>query len=86
MYIYICLVRAYSVYIHPAPFVRNTIFPHCMLTTVAQETRLVRQAEQWEPTLQGLENGEERKARLARWRLIINVLRDTTANGECSVY
>ena len=53
----ICLVRAYSVYtgmyIHPAPFVRDAIFPHRMLvyvTTVAQETRLAGQkAEQWEP-------------------------------------
>ena len=44
--LYVCLVHAYSVYIHPALFVRNTIFPHCMLvhvTTVAQETRPARQ-------------------------------------------
>ena len=32
--IYVCLVRAYSVYIHPAPFVRDAIFPHCMLIHV----------------------------------------------------
>ena len=25
------MVRAYSVYIHPAPFVRDAIFPHCKL-------------------------------------------------------
>ena len=34
------------VYIHPAPFVRDAIFPHCMLvhvTTVAQEKRLAGQ-------------------------------------------
>ena len=30
MYIYICLVRTYSVYIHPAPFVHDAIFPYCM--------------------------------------------------------
>ena len=33
-----------------------------------------------------LKNGEEREARLARRRLIVNMLRDTAANGECSVY
>ena len=32
--IYVCLVRAYSVYTHPAPFVRDAIFPHCMLMHV----------------------------------------------------
>ena len=38
---YVCLVRAYSVYIHPAPFVRDAIFLHCMLgdvTTVVLKT------------------------------------------------
>ena len=34
IYMYICLVRTYSVYIHPAPFVRDAIFPHCMLIHV----------------------------------------------------
>ena len=32
--IYIYMVRAYSVYTHPAPFVRDAIFPHCMLMDV----------------------------------------------------
>ena len=41
-----------------------------------------RKAEQWERW--GLENGDEREARLARQRLIINVLRDTSVNGKCS--
>ena len=44
--LYIYMVRTYSVNIHPAPFVRDAIFPHCMLvhvTTVAQETRLAGQ-------------------------------------------
>ena len=43
IYLYVYMVRAYSVYIHPAPFVRDAIFPHCKLvdvTTVAQGTRL----------------------------------------------
>ena len=31
IYMYVCLVRAYSVYIHPAPFVRDAMFLHCML-------------------------------------------------------
>ena len=46
VYLYIYMVRTYSVYIHPAPFVRDAIFPHCMLvnvTTVAQEKRLAGQ-------------------------------------------
>ena len=46
VYLYIYMVRAYSVYIHPAPFVRDAIFPHCMLvhvTIVAQEKRLAGQ-------------------------------------------
>ena len=46
VYIYICYVRIPYIYIHPAPFVRDAIFPHCMfvhVTTVAQETRLTGQ-------------------------------------------
>jgi len=44
-----------------------------------------RKAEQWESTQ--LENNVERKAQLARQRLIINsVLHDSAANGEFSVY
>ena len=55
LYIYVCLVRAYSVYIHPAPFLRDAIFPHCMLVRViAHETRLARRLSS------GLENSEER--------------------------
>ena len=44
IYIYIWYVRI--PYIHPALFVRDAIFPHCILvhvTTVAQETRLAGQ-------------------------------------------
>ena len=57
IYIYICIYIWYvripyilvygtcifCIYIHPAPFVRDAIFPHCKLvhvTTVAQGTRL----------------------------------------------
>ena len=39
MYVWYVRIRTYM---HPAPFVRDAIFPHCMLvhvTTVAQETR-----------------------------------------------
>ena len=46
IYIYIWYVRI--PYIHPAPFVRDAIFPHCMLvhvTTVAQEKRLAGQKD-----------------------------------------
>ena len=46
IYIYIWYVRIPYIYIHPAPFVRDAIFPHCMLvhvTTVAQEKRLAGQ-------------------------------------------
>ena len=35
--IYMFGIRAYSVYIHPAPFVRNAIFPHCMLVHVTSQ-------------------------------------------------
>ena len=31
IYIYVCLVHTYSVYIYPAPFVRDEIFPCCTL-------------------------------------------------------
>ena len=44
--IYIYGTRVFRIYIHPAPFVRDAIFPHCMLvhvTTVAQEKRLAGQ-------------------------------------------
>ena len=46
IYIYIYGTCVFRIYIHPAPFVRDAIFPHCMLvhvTTVAQETRLAGQ-------------------------------------------
>ena len=32
--LYVCLVRTYSVYIHPAPFVRDAIFLYCTLVHV----------------------------------------------------
>ena len=71
------MVRTYSVYIHPAPFVRDAIFPHCMLvhvTTVAQEKRLAGQkGSTVGSNVQKLENGEKREALLPRWRLIIDV-------------
>ena len=43
-YVYI-YIRAYSVYVHPAPFVRDAIFSylHVHHGTVAQETRLAGQ-------------------------------------------
>ena len=44
--LYIYGMCVFHIYIHPAPFVRDAIFPHCMLvhvTTVAQETRLAGQ-------------------------------------------
>ena len=43
--LYVCLVHAYSVYTHPALFVRDAIFPHCIsvVTTVVQERRLAGQ-------------------------------------------
>ena len=56
-YIYVCIygtcVFHVYMYVHPASFVRDAIFPHSTLvhiTTVAQETRLARLNMQWEPT------------------------------------
>ena len=46
LYIYIYGTCVFRIYIHPAPFVRDAIFPHCMLvhvTIVAQEKRLAGQ-------------------------------------------
>ena len=46
LYMFVWYMRIPYIYIHPAPFVRDAIFPHCMLvhvTTVAQETRLAGQ-------------------------------------------
>ena len=42
VYIYICIYGTcvFRICIHPAPFVHDAIFPHCMLvhvTTVAQD-------------------------------------------------
>ena len=69
---------------HSALFVRDAIFPHCTLNHCLLKRQDYRKAES---TQQGLENGEEREALLARPRLIIDgVLRDSAANGECSVY
>ena len=87
IYMIVCLVRAYSVYIHPAPFVRDAIFPYCMLLgsvhccsrdKTSKTERLNSVGSQ-----QGLEHGEERGAQLSRRKLIISVLRDTAANGQC---
>ena len=48
IYIYVWSVRIPYIYIHPAPFVRDAIFPHCMLvhvTSAAQDTRLAGQKD-----------------------------------------
>ena len=87
IYIYIWYVRI--PYMHSALFVRDAIFPHCILGSciTACSRDKTRKAEQWESTQQGFENGEEREALLARRRLIIDgVLRDSATSGECSVY
>ena len=47
-HIYIYGTCVFRIYIHPAPFVRDAIFPHCKLVhvstaTVAQGTRLAGQ-------------------------------------------
>ena len=84
------MVRAYSVYMHPAPFVRDAIFPHCMLIHVdhccsRDKTSRIERLNSENQRNRDLKT--VRKGRLeARRRLIINVLRDTDANGECSVY
>ena len=85
IYIYIYIWYVHIPYIHSAIFVRDAIFPHCTLNHCLLERQDYRKAEQWESTQQGLENGEEREALLARPRLIIDgVLRDSAANGECA--
>ena len=86
IYIYIWYVRI--PYMHSALFVRDAIFPHCILGSciTACSRDKTRKAEQWESTQQGLENGEEREALLARPRLIIDgVLRDSaTGSAQCT--
>ena len=87
IYIYIWYVRI--PYMHSALFVRDTMFPQCILGSciTACSRDKTRKAEQWESTQQGFENGEGREALLARPRLIIDdVLRDSVTSGECSVY
>ena len=89
LYIYIYMVRTYSVYAFCPICARCNISTLHIKPLLAQEIKRqdYRKAEQWESTQQGLENGEEREALLARPRLIIDgVLLDSTANGECSVY
>ena len=77
----------YGPYMDSALFVRDAIFPHCTLNHCLLNRQEYRKAEQRESTQQGLENGEEKEALLVRPRLIIDgVLRDSAANGECSVY
>ena len=72
IYIYIWYVR--MPYMHSALFVRDAIFPHCILGSciTACSRDKTRKAEQWESTQQGFENGEEREALLVRPRLIID--------------
>ena len=72
LFIYIYGTCVFRIYIHPAPFVRDAIFPHCMLVHCCSREKTNR-----------TENGEEREALLPTRRLIIDVLRDTAANGEC---
>ena len=46
IYVYMFGPCVFRIYMHPAPFVRDAIFPHCMLvhvTSAAQETRLAGQ-------------------------------------------
>ena len=57
---------------HSALFVRNAIFPHCTLNHCLLKRQDYTKAEKWESTQQGLVNGEEREALLARPKLIIN--------------
>ena len=84
--IYIYMVRTYSVYAF-CPICARCNIPHCTLNHCWLKRQDYRNAEQWESTQQGLENGEEREALLVRPRLIIDgVLHDSAANGECSVY
>ena len=85
IYIYIYMVRTYSVYAFcPICAHRNISTLHT--TACSRLGQDYRKAEQWESAQQELENGEEREALLARPRLIDGVLRDSAANGECSVY
>ena len=73
---------------HSALFVRDAIFPHCILGSciTACSRDKTRKAERWESTQQGFENGEEREALLARPRLIIDgVLRDSATSRVLSV-
>ena len=61
------------------------MFPYCTfhLATLAQETRLA--GQKGSTVQQGLKNGEEREAWLARL-IIDGILCDSTTNGECSAY
>ena len=73
---------------HSALFVRDAIFPHCTLNHCLLKKQDYRKAEQWESTQQGLENGEEREALLARPRLIIGgrcfVTLPLTGSAQCT--
>ena len=91
LYIYIYGTYVFRICILPylcaMQYFHIATLPHCTLNHCLLKRQDYRKAEQWESTQQGLENGEEREALLARPRLIIDgVLRDSAANGECSVY
>ena len=90
VYIYVCMFGTYGfrIYIHPAPFVRDAIFPYCMLVHVSHccsrdKTSRTERLNSGNQRNRNLKTGEEREALLPRWRLIIDMLRDTAANGEC---
>ena len=89
IYMYVWYVRI--PYIHILPHLCAMQYFHiacwCMLTTVVQERRLAGQ-KGWtvRTNVTGTWKRWGREARLARRRLVINMLRDTAANGECSVY
>ena len=102
IFMFICMVRAYSIYtscpicewcniftLHIGLCIDSvTLLSMIHEATLAQETRQAGQ-KGWTVGVmqQGLENGDEREARLVRRRLIINsVFHDSAANGECSVF
>ena len=84
VYIYVWYVRIPYIYILPHLCAMQYFHIACWFTVARDKTSKTERLNGG--MQQGLENGEEKGAQLARRRFIINVLRDTAANGECSVY
>ena len=72
IYVYLFGTCVFRIYIHPASFVRDAIFPYCMLVHVnhccsRDKTSRTERLNSGNQRNRNLKTGEEREALLPRW-------------------